>query len=68
MIKQHSIWVGNDNAEFIVLHTIELEGNRWVHYRDTKGQEYSCYEQAFVQRFRENVNKRYDYVFPTLAR
>jgi hypothetical protein len=62
MIKEHTIWLGADQAEFTVLHTIELDGHRWVHYRDNKGKEYSCYEDAFKQRFTENVNKRYDTV------
>ena len=51
--KDGSKWVGPDyEIIFTVLHTIELEGNTWVHYRNDK-QEYSCYLESFLQRFSE---------------
>lgn len=56
MVKQGSRWIGNDGKEFVVIHCIELEGKVWVHYRDQKSQEYSCYEEAFVCRFGEMTN------------
>jgi hypothetical protein len=51
--KNGSKWVGTDyKIIFTVLHTVELEGNIWIHYRDDK-QEYSCYVESFLQRFTE---------------
>jgi hypothetical protein len=46
-----SKWTGNDSKIFYVLHTIELDGHTWVHYRDNQ-REYSCYVESFLQRFR----------------
>lgn len=60
MIKENTTWMGNGQDEFLVLHTVEIDGHRWVHYRDQKGREYSCYEDAFLLRFRPYINKRYD--------
>jgi hypothetical protein len=68
MIKENTVWLGHDHSEFLVLHLIELDGHRWVHYRDNQGKEYSCYEEAFVQRFSEHVNKHYGNTLSTLAR
>lgn len=58
MIKDGTIWEGNDK-KFVVLHTIELEGHTWVHYREhgvskpvLECKEYSCYQESFVSRFR----------------
>lgn len=63
MIKQGSRWASADK-EFVVLAVVEQEGNTWVHYRKDLGikvpalqcREYSCYEESFLQRFREIVN------------
>lgn len=59
MIKDGTIWEGNDK-KFVVLHTIELEGNNWVHYREynpgkavLECKEYSCYAESFLLRFRQ---------------
>lgn len=51
--KDGSKWAGADSREvFVVLHTIELDGQTWVHYRKQKdGSEYSCYLESFLQRF-----------------
>lgn len=58
MIKVGSVWAAGDR-EFTVLAVVELDGHTWVHYRDQKGQEYSCYEGAFTERFTECKNYRY---------
>lgn len=58
MVKEGSTWSGSDSKEFVVLHRIELDGHTWIHYRDQQGQEYSCYEEAFVTRFKENANEK----------
>jgi hypothetical protein len=57
MIKEGTIWQGN-NKKFVVLHTIELEGHTWVHYREhdlkkatLECKEYSCYLESFLVRF-----------------
>jgi hypothetical protein len=60
MIKNGSKWEGSDHKRFVVLHTIELDGHMWVHYREDnhkiptlESKEYSCYEESFLSRFRE---------------
>jgi len=55
-VKPGSKWVTAERKEFTVLSRVELDGNIWLHYRDDKGQEYSCYEDAFKLRFTEAVN------------
>ena len=63
MIKQGSRWSSTDK-EFIVLAVVEQDGHTWVHYREDLGikvpalqcREYSCYQESFLQRFREIVN------------
>ena len=54
--KDGSKWTGSGNDKFHVLHTIELNGNMWIHYikEDAKDpKEYSCYLESFLSRFRE---------------
>ena len=54
--KDGSRWTAYDGDTFHVLHTIELEGNTWVHYvKESKEspQEYSCYLESFLSRFVE---------------
>jgi hypothetical protein len=58
--KDGSKWTGTDGHErFHVLHTIELDGNTWVHYikettkETNEAREYSCYLESFLLRFRE---------------
>ena len=54
--KDGSKWTGI-NEVFVVLHTIELDGNIWVHYRkECNETEYSCYVESFLERFTENIN------------
>ena len=57
MIKDGTIWQGGEK-KFVVLHTIELEGHVWVHYRELnpskstlESKEYSCYQESFLSRF-----------------
>lgn len=52
--KDNSRWSGNDRTIFYVMHTIELNGHTWVHYKNANSsQEYSCYLESFLQRFNE---------------
>jgi hypothetical protein len=52
--KIGSKWSGLERDVFYVMHTIEIEGHTWVHYKkENSGQEYSCYVESFLQRFRE---------------
>jgi hypothetical protein len=57
-VKAGSVWEGSDRKQFIVLNTIEKEGQVWVHYRENgkdQNREYSCYLESFVSRFRETI-------------
>ena len=57
-VKVGSVWEGNDRKQFIVLSTIEKDGHVWVHYRENgkdQNQEYSCYVESFINRFRETL-------------
>lgn len=52
-VKAGTIWWAGDDVYFVVIDVIELEGHTWVHYRNKKtGQEYNCYQESFVARFR----------------
>jgi len=50
-----SLWSGTNSHElFRVLHTLEIDGQIWVHYRkNSNDQEYSCYLESFLERFWE---------------
>ena len=49
--KIGSKWYSIDTV-FVVIHTIELDGRTWVHYRkEFDEKEYSCYAESFVERF-----------------
>ncbi len=56
-IKQGSNWHDGSGKIFTVIHTIVLDGNSWVHYRNQHGEEFSCFEEAFLSRFREDANE-----------
>lgn len=57
-IKEGSTWGdGGSQRKFTVIRRIELDGNIWIHYRNEQGAEFSCYEESFIQRFRENTNE-----------
>ena len=63
-VKPGTVWTSTDHTQFIVIDVVELEGKVWVHYRKdsrTESQEYSCYEESFLARFRENVNNKYQH-------
>jgi len=54
--KNGSRWTGIEEV-FVVLHTIELNGHIWVHYKnESSGKEYSCYMESFLVRFTETVS------------
>lgn len=53
--KEGSKWSSMFDT-FIVLHTIELNGHIWIHYRkDLTNLEYSCYLESFLDRFDEII-------------
>jgi hypothetical protein len=57
--KNGSRWVSqNGFIIFRVLHTIEIDGHTWIHYRDDNNgdKEYSCYVESFLERFTETVS------------
>ena len=56
--KDGSKWIGHNHLDvFRVLHTVELDGHMWIHYRqDSSAKEYSCYLESFLSRFSETVN------------
>jgi hypothetical protein len=53
--KDGSKWGSRgSHKSFRVLHTIELDGHMWVHYKEElSNQEYSCYVESFLTRFVE---------------
>ena len=59
MIKDGSCWAGSSGKVFLVLNRVELDGQVWIYYRDYRHntedevQEYSCYEESFIERFHE---------------
>ena len=57
-VKHGSNWHDGNGKIFTVIHTIVIDGHTWVHYRNQQGKEFSCYEQAFVLRFREDANEK----------
>jgi hypothetical protein len=57
-IKRGSVWISSDYKSFVVIGTMLVEGKSWVHYRlsdpkDHSPSEFSCYEESFLARFRE---------------
>lgn len=56
-IKIGSKWTGTEGRIFVVIGTMQIEGNDWVYYRaenpkDHMPKEFSCYEESFLVRFR----------------
>jgi hypothetical protein len=56
MIKEGSKWDDGQGKIFRVLHTIEVDGNTWIHYikdnaPEDETREYSCYQESFLSRF-----------------
>jgi hypothetical protein len=62
MVKTGSKWSGSDNTTiFRVIQVVEIEDHTWVHYikenaPEDSNREYSCYEESFLSRFREQPN------------
>ena len=61
MIFEQTRWVDSHGKEFRVLSRTVLDFNIWIHYiRDDKDykeiNEYSCYEESFLSRFRQIPN------------
>ena len=61
MIFEQTRWDDSHGKEFRVLSRTVLDGNIWIHYiRDDKDykeiNEYSCYEESFLSRFRQIPN------------
>ena len=61
MIFEQTRGVDSHGKEFRVLSRTVLDGNIWIHYiRDDKDykeiNEYSCYEESFLSRFRQIPN------------
>lgn len=56
-IKQGSTWLDvAEHRTFVVINQVTIDDKIWVHYRNEYGTEFSCYEESFRQRFRENTN------------
>lgn len=59
-VKPGSLW-WSGTEYFRVLSRAEVNGEVWIHYRKeaSGAQEYSCYEQSFLQRFRPYENAKH---------
>jgi len=56
-VKEGQLWEAVDK-EFRVVQVEQLEGNTWVHYiHEQTGKPYSCFEESFVSRFRQILNR-----------
>jgi len=56
-LKEGQIW-NSSNTEFRIIKVINIDNNTWVHYINEKtGQEYSCYQESFVSRFNQVLNR-----------
>ena len=62
MIREGTLWDNGKGKHFRVLHVVEMDGHTWVHYRnEPQGlikepiREYSCYIEAFTERFTEKA-------------
>lgn len=57
-IKKDTIWEGTSFSQFKVSKVVKTSGKIWVHYYviDNPSKKYSCYEEAFKQRFNELTN------------
>lgn len=53
-VKPQTNWSSTEGRVFTVLHVIRDEqGHTWVHYRNQDGNEFSCYQESFLSRFRQ---------------
>lgn len=53
MVKTNSVWTSSDMNIFIVSKIQKKAGKTWIFYHSlqNKNKKYSCYEEAFIQRF-----------------
>ncbi len=59
-VKLGSNWTTAPSEEFNVIKLEKKNNENWVFYKNKKTkQEYSCLEEAFISRFRLNINYRY---------
>jgi hypothetical protein len=59
MVKPGSIWWASNGDHFRVIARVEVQGEIWVQYINTRSLiEYSCLEVSFLYRFRENTNQK----------
>lgn len=57
-IVSGSKWCSAEGTVFVVIQTAEIENKNWVHYRlmyqkPHLPEEFSCYEESFLSRFRQ---------------
>ncbi len=60
-VKNGSRWSGSDSVIFVVIGTMILENKEWVYYRaekpkDHMPEEFSCYKESFLSRFKPMVD------------
>lgn len=57
-VQKDTIWSGNNFIQFKVYKITKKAKHIWIHYhvRDNPKQKYSCYEEAFLQRFYSLTN------------
>lgn len=59
-VKLDSTWTTANSEEFKVIKLEKRKNENWVFYINKKTKvEYSCLEEAFMARFRLNINYRY---------
>ena len=52
--NQGSKWTSGHGDVFRVIQLVDVEDHTWIHYIKTDAeQEYSCYVESFLERFRE---------------
>jgi hypothetical protein len=52
--NQGSKWTSGQGDTFRVIQLVEVEEHTWIHYiKNNAEQEYSCYVESFLERFRE---------------
>ncbi len=52
-----SIWNSIEFQEFEVIDLKTIDNKEWVFYKNKKTEkEYSCYQEAFLNRFYEKIN------------
>jgi hypothetical protein len=56
-VKNGSRWDGASSGVFVVIGSMVIEGKEWIYYRaekpkDHMPEEFSCYKESFLSRFR----------------